>query len=42
MVLHVSADRSNATVMSIPRDTMTQVPACTDPKNDTSSPATTA
>ncbi|MFE8947225.1 LCP family protein [Streptomyces sp. NPDC007856] len=30
MVLHVSADRSNATVMSIPRDTMAQVPACKD------------
>ncbi|MGW7524120.1 LCP family protein [Streptomyces sp. NPDC054783] len=30
MVLHISADRSNATVMSIPRDTMTQVPACKD------------
>ncbi|MFJ9536268.1 LCP family protein [Streptomyces sp. NPDC101225] len=31
MVVHVSADRSNATVMSIPRDTMTEVPACKDP-----------
>ncbi|WP_372504289.1 LCP family protein [Streptomyces spinosisporus] len=31
MVVHVSADRSNATVMSIPRDTMTRVPACKDP-----------
>ncbi|MEU7362412.1 LCP family protein [Streptomyces olivaceoviridis] len=30
MVLHISADRSNATVMSIPRDTMTRVPACED------------
>ncbi|MET8861037.1 LCP family protein, partial [Streptomyces sp. NPDC004579] len=30
MVVHVSADRSNATVMSIPRDTMTRVPACKD------------
>lgn len=28
MVVHIAADRSNATVMSIPRDTMTQVPAC--------------
>ncbi|MGN5377655.1 LCP family protein [Streptomyces lasalocidi] len=27
MVLHISADRSNATVMSIPRDTMTKVPS---------------
>ncbi|MER6026100.1 LCP family protein [Streptomyces sp. NPDC001851] len=30
MVVHVSADRSNATVMSIPRDTMAKVPACKD------------
>ncbi|UFR06612.1 LCP family protein [Streptomyces sp. Go40/10] len=30
MVLHISADRSSATVMSIPRDTMTKVPACKD------------
>ncbi|MEZ0064076.1 LCP family protein required for cell wall assembly [Streptacidiphilus sp. MAP12-20] len=33
MLVHVSADRSNATVMSIPRDTMVDVPACTDPNN---------
>ncbi|WST74190.1 LCP family protein [Streptomyces sp. NBC_01136] len=31
MVVHVSSDRSNATVMSVPRDTMTHVPACKDP-----------
>ncbi|WP_177240151.1 LCP family protein [Streptomyces monashensis] len=31
MMVHIAADRSNATVMSIPRDTMTNVPACTDP-----------
>ncbi|ARF58385.1 transcriptional regulator [Streptomyces gilvosporeus] len=30
MVVHISADRSNATVMSIPRDTLTHVPACKD------------
>ncbi|MEU1295036.1 LCP family protein [Streptomyces sp. NPDC005840] len=30
MVVHISADRSNATVMSIPRDTMTDIPACED------------
>ncbi|MCX4751362.1 LCP family protein [Kitasatospora sp. NBC_01287] len=36
MVLHVSADRSNATVMSIPRDTMAELPACTDTENHTS------
>ncbi|MDH6135589.1 LCP family protein required for cell wall assembly [Kitasatospora sp. MAA4] len=35
MVLHVSADRSNATVMSVPRDTMTQLPACTDTQHHT-------
>ncbi|HEV2635728.1 MAG TPA: LCP family protein [Actinocrinis sp.] len=29
LVLHVSADRTNATVMSIPRDTLTNVPHCT-------------
>lgn len=28
MVVHISADRSNATVLSIPRDTMMTVPAC--------------
>ncbi|WP_438306661.1 LCP family protein (plasmid) [Streptomyces sp. HUAS TT11] len=32
MVVHISADRSNATVMSIPRDTMTDVPTCKDPE----------
>jgi LCP family protein required for cell wall assembly len=31
MLVHLSADRTNATVMSIPRDTMTNTPACTDP-----------
>ena len=31
MLVHLSADRSNATVMSIPRDTMMDTPACTDP-----------
>ncbi|MFJ2901504.1 LCP family protein [Streptomyces sp. NPDC087212] len=36
MVVHISADRSNATVMSIPRDTMTNVPACTDDADHTS------
>ena len=32
MVVHISADRSNATVMSVPRDLVTQLPACTDQK----------
>ncbi|MFI8228570.1 LCP family protein [Streptomyces sp. NPDC085900] len=36
MLVHVSADRSNATVMSIPRDTMTRVPACKDPDSNQS------
>ncbi len=31
MVVHLSADRSNATVMSIPRDTIVNVPQCTSP-----------
>jgi LCP family protein required for cell wall assembly len=31
MLVHVSADRSNMTVMSIPRDLVTNLPACTDP-----------
>ncbi|MFF7190837.1 LCP family protein [Streptomyces sp. NPDC008222] len=36
MVMHISADRSNATVMSIPRDTMANVPACKDSASDVS------
>ena len=36
MVVHLSADRSNATVMSIPRDLETNLPACTDTKDHTS------
>ncbi len=28
MIVHLSADRSNVTVLSIPRDTETQLPAC--------------
>ncbi|MFB7947467.1 LCP family protein [Kitasatospora phosalacinea] len=32
LLLHVSADRSNATVMSIPRDLVTDLPGCKDPK----------
>ncbi|MEU6660320.1 LCP family protein [Streptomyces sp. NPDC046821] len=38
LVVHVSADRSNATMMSIPRDTETDIPACTDPKTGASTP----
>ncbi|MCL2553302.1 MAG: LCP family protein [Actinomycetia bacterium] len=38
MVVHISADRSNATVLSIPRDTLTDIPACTNPTTRTSTP----
>ncbi|MGW5256888.1 LCP family protein [Streptomyces sp. NPDC004012] len=38
MVMHISADRSNATVMSIPRDTMANVPACKDSTSGESTP----
>lgn len=38
MVVHISADRSNATVMSIPRDTITDVPACANPKSGARTP----
>ncbi|MER7564586.1 LCP family protein [Streptomyces sp. NPDC097941] len=38
MVVHISADRSNATVMSIPRDTMVDVPACKDSESGQSTP----
>ena len=34
MVVHLSADRSNATVMSIPRDTVVQLPACAGGRTD--------
>lgn len=36
MVVHLSADRSNATIMSIPRDTMVEMPSCVDTANNTS------
>ncbi len=35
MLVHLSADRSNATVMSVPRDTVTDLPACRDPGGGT-------
>ena len=35
ILLHISADRSNATAMSIPRDLMTHVPQCTKPDGGT-------
>ncbi|WP_037580468.1 LCP family protein [Phaeacidiphilus oryzae] len=39
MIVHISADRSNMTVMSIPRDLMTELPGCTAYNG---APATTA
>jgi len=38
ILLHLSADRSNVTAMSIPRDLMTHVPECTEPDGSTISP----
>jgi LCP family protein required for cell wall assembly len=35
MLLHVSADRSNMSVISVPRDTKATIPKCTDPKDGT-------
>ncbi|WP_280668725.1 MULTISPECIES: LCP family protein [unclassified Kitasatospora] len=32
MLVHLSAGRTSATVMSIPRDTVVDIPQCTDPK----------
>ncbi|MGX1885997.1 LCP family protein [Streptomyces sp. NPDC055287] len=32
MLLHVSADRSNISVISMPRDTLLKMPKCTDPE----------
>ncbi|KUN37616.1 transcriptional regulator [Streptomyces longwoodensis] len=40
MLLHVSADRSNMSVVSIPRDTLLSLPKCTDPDDGTVYPAT--
>ncbi|WP_079085130.1 LCP family protein [Streptomyces dysideae] len=31
MLLHVSADRTNMSVVSMPRDTLVEIPKCTDP-----------
>lgn len=39
LLVHLAADRSNATVMSIPRDTMAELPACTDAKTGAAIPA---
>ncbi|MGW7316526.1 LCP family protein [Streptomyces sp. NPDC054865] len=42
MLLHVSADRENASVVSIPRDTRVEIPECTDPKTGEKFKKTTA
>ena len=39
ILVHLAADRSNATVMSIPRDTMAELPACTDTRTGEAIPA---
>ncbi|MDQ0796008.1 LCP family protein [Streptomyces sp. B1I3] len=39
MLLHLSADRSNISVVSMPRDTMLKMPKCTDPDTDKVYPA---
>ncbi|WP_327367788.1 LCP family protein [Streptomyces sp. NBC_01217] len=41
MLLHLSADRSNMSVISMPRDTLLKIPKCTDPKTGRVYPATT-
>ena len=41
MLLHLSADRSNISVLSMPRDTMLKMPRCTDPKSGKVYPAST-
>lgn len=40
MIAHLSADRSNMSVVSIPRDTRVDIPACTDPKTHKENPPT--
>ncbi|MFD8708533.1 LCP family protein [Kitasatospora sp. NPDC059648] len=39
MLVHLSADRTDATVLSIPRDTVVDIPSCTDPKSGRVYPA---
>jgi LCP family protein required for cell wall assembly len=39
MLLHASADRSNMTLISIPRDTQVPIPRCTDPETGEVYPA---
>ncbi|MFF1879246.1 LCP family protein [Leifsonia sp. NPDC058230] len=42
MVLHISADHTNATVISIPRDLVTGVPSCPNGKGGSTSPQAAA
>ncbi len=42
MLIHLAADRKSASVVSIPRDTRVDIPACTDPKTGEKYPATNA
>lgn len=35
MLLHLSADRTNMSVISMPRDTLVRIPKCTDPEDGT-------
>ncbi len=39
MLLHASADRSNISLVSIPRDTQVPIPECTDPETGETYPA---
>jgi LCP family protein required for cell wall assembly len=40
MLIHLAADRKSAAVVSVPRDTRVDIPACTDPKTGEEFPAT--
>ncbi|WP_037628256.1 LCP family protein [Streptomyces aureus] len=42
MLLHLSADRTNMSVVSMPRDTLLQIPKCTDPKTGKTYAASTS
>ncbi|GAB2762933.1 LCP family protein [Streptomyces bullii] len=39
MLVHLSADRTNLSVISMPRDTLVHIPKCTDPEDGTVYPA---
>lgn len=40
MLIHISADRKNASVTTVPRDTLVDIPECTDPKTGAKHKAT--